>query len=86
MCVHAPPSREVWLDESTAEEDSSGDWEVIPFPRHQEECDLTSLARDLIRLNAPYEKLCDECGDDDGGGGFVFKLEDDEPPRPRLAL
>ena len=76
--VRAP--LKAWLDEASTEEDSSGEWEVLPFPRQQEACDLTGLVRDLIRMSVPYERLCDEC--EDGGesaeGGFVFALEDDE--------
>ena len=88
---HRSAPIKVWLDDSAAEEDSSGEWEILPFPRHQEELDLTPFLRDTIRMNAPfYENLCEVCAeeeevDEDGtnpwsGGkpGFVFKLEDDE--------
>ena len=42
------PCVEAWLDESAAEEDSSGEWEVLPFKRGQEECDLTGGACQVL--------------------------------------
>ena len=50
-----------WLDENANELDSSGETEVIPFPRHREECDLTGLIRDVVRMRAPYENVCEAC-------------------------
>ena len=73
-----------WLDENAEEEDASGDWDVVPFPRTAEDCDLTPLLRDVIRLDAPYETFCDAClseardGDDQTGGKFVFALEPED--------
>lgn len=69
-----------WLDCDAGEDDAAGEFEVVPFPRHREECDLTGLARDLIRMNAPYETLCDACAEASEGeeGGFVFRLEPED--------
>ena len=73
-----------WLDENAEEEDASGDWDVVPFPRTAEDCDLTPLLRDVIRLDAPYETFCDAClseardGNDQTGGKFVFALEPED--------
>ena len=50
-----------WLDENAEEDDASGDWDVVRFPRTADECDLTPLLRDTLRMNAPYETLCAEC-------------------------
>eukprot|EP00982_Pelagococcus_subviridis_P003994 29021-Pelagococcus_subviridis.AAC.4 len=60
-----------WLDENANELDSSGETEVIPFPRHREECDLTGLIRDVVRMRAPYENVCEACERDGStmGGG-----------------
>ena len=72
-----------WLDENAKEEDASGDVDVVPFPRTAEECDLTPLLRDVVRLDAPYETFCDACFEaydaiDDTNGGFVFALEPED--------
>ena len=74
-----------WLDENAKEEDASGDWDVVPFPRDAEECDLTPMLRDVVRLDAPYETFCDACSDaarggndDTSEGGFVFALEPED--------
>ena len=73
-----------WLDENAEEEDASGDWDVVPFPRTAEDCDLTPLLRDVVRLDAPYETFCDAClseardGNDQTGERFVFALEPED--------
>ena len=73
-----------WLDENAEEEDASGDWDVVPFPRTADECDLTPLLRDVVRLDAPYETFCDAClseardGNDQTGERFVFALEPED--------
>ena len=73
-----------WLDENAEEEDASGDWDVVPFPRTAEDCDLTPLLRDVVRLDAPYETFCDAClskardGNDQTGERFVFALDPED--------
>jgi len=70
-----------WLDENAVDDDTSGDWDVVPFPKNVDDCDLTPLIRDLLRMNAPYEKLCDCCvgvQKDNGDDSFVFSLEPED--------
>jgi uncharacterized metal-binding protein YceD (DUF177 family) len=73
-----------WLDENAIEEDASGDWDVVPFPKTAEECDLTSVVRDAIRLDAPYETFCEACLEaseergNDADKRFVFALEPED--------
>jgi len=79
--VRAPVK--AWLDERAGDEDDGGgEYEVVPFPVTRDECDLTALARDLLRMNAPYESLCDACVDMAGAeadeDGFVFRLEPED--------
>ena len=79
--VRAPVK--AWLDERAGDEDDGGgEYEVVPFPVTRDECDLTALARDLSRMNAPYESLCDACvnmaGAEADEDGFVFRLEPED--------
>ena len=37
--VEAP--MRIWLDAAASEPDASGEWDIVPFPRNAEECDLT---------------------------------------------
>lgn len=72
-----------WLDENAVEEDASGDWDVVPFPKTAEECDLTPVVRDAIRLAEPYETFCEACleasaGENDAEARFVFALEPED--------
>ena len=71
----------VWLDDATdATDDSSGEWDIVPFGRNTEECDLAGAVRDYVRMAAPYEILCGACGDGDGAGDepFSFRLEPED--------
>ena len=85
-CAHVGLVRapvKAWLDERAGnEDDGGGEYEVVPFPVTRDECDLTALARDLLRMNAPYETLCDACvnvgGTEADEDGFVFRLEPED--------
>jgi uncharacterized metal-binding protein YceD (DUF177 family) len=83
-CVRVTKTKvNAWLDENAIEEDASGDWDVVPFPKTAEECDLTSVVRDAIRLDAPYETFCEACLEASAGGGdadkrFLFALEPED--------
>ena len=85
-CAHVGLVRapvKAWLDERASDEDDGGgEYEVVPFPVTRDECDLTALARDLLRMNAPYETLCDACvnvgGTEADEDGFVFRLEPED--------
>ena len=71
----------VWLDDATdATDDSSGEWDIVPFGRNTEECDLAGAVRDYVRMAAPYEILCGACGDGAGAGDepFSFRLEPED--------
>ena len=77
--IEAP--MKVWLDDATdATDDSSGEWDIVPFGRNTEECDLAGAVRDYVRMAAPYEILCGACGDGDGAGDepFSFRLEPED--------
>lgn len=76
--VEAP--MRIWLDAAASEPDASGEWDIVPFPRNAEECDLTGAVRDYVRLAAPYETLCSACGDGDGDADepFTFRLEPED--------
>ena len=68
-----------WLDENAERRGrQAGDVDAVPFPRTAEECDLTSLLRDVVRLDAPYETFCDACLEandaiDDTNGGICVR-------------
>ena len=69
----------VWLDDATdATDDSSGEWDIVPFGRNTEECDLAGAVRDYVRMAAPYEILCGACGDGAGAEPFSFRLEPED--------
>ena len=76
--VEAP--MRIWLDAAASEPDASGEWDIVPFPRNAEECDLTGAVRDYVRLAAPYETLCAACGEGDGEADepFTFRLEPED--------
>ena len=76
--VEAP--MRIWLDAAASEPDASGEWDIVPFPRNAEECDLSGAVRDYVRLAAPYETLCAACGDGDGEADepFTFRLEPED--------
>ena len=62
-------------DAAASGPDASGEWDIVPFPRNAEECDLTGRSG-YVRLAAPYETLCSACGDGDGDADepFTFRL------------
>lgn len=83
-CVRVTNTKvNAWLDENAVEEDASGDWDVVPFPKTAEECDLTPVVRDAVRLDAPYETFCEACleasaGENNAEARFVFALEPED--------